>query len=193
MDFLRKNIANFITLSRIIGAVIIFFLKPLSLEFFIVYGIIGASDAIDGFIARRFHLESKIGSILDSVCDLIFLSAMAYSIFPTLINSLHIWSWVIIIIPTALQLVAYLICAIKFKRFSSIHTFGNKLLSLSIFFFPFTFIGNVRWIYETYLIVFSIFAIYSSLEINLIHLFAKKYDEKNKNLYLLFKKNNSDN
>lgn len=193
MDFLRKNIANFITLSRIIGALIIFFLKPLSLEFFIVYGIIGASDAIDGFIARRFHLESKIGSILDSICDLIFLSAMTYSIFPTLINSLHIWSWVIIIVPFALQMLAYIICLIKFKKFSSIHTYGNKLLSLSIFFFPFTFIGNIRWLYETYLIVFSVFAMYASIEINLIHLFAKEYDEKNKNLFLLFKHNKKDN
>lgn len=185
--FLYKNIPNFITSMRVIGAIAIIFLKPFSLEFFIVYGACGVTDAFDGFIARKLHLVSKFGTIFDSVCDLLFLGVMGIKILPTMIELLPWWNWVMILGPTALHLIAYIVCLIKFHKFSAIHTYANKVLSAAIFLYPFTFIGYIAWIYETYVMVFGVVAFFSSIETNLIHLLAHRYDTRNKSVFLVKK------
>lgn len=191
MNKFAKAIPNVITSIRIIGAIIVFFLEPLTVPFFIIYGVCGATDVLDGVVARHYHLESKFGSILDSVSDLIFLGVMAFKIFPIMMERLALWNWLIILIPTGLQCIGYIICAIKFKKFSAIHTYANKILSAAVFFYPFTFIGDIRWIYETYVLIFGVVAFYASIETNLIHIIAKRYDEKNKSIFFI-KKNEKD-
>ena len=191
MKKFAKAIPNIITSIRIIGAIFIFFLEPLSLPFYIVYGACGVTDVLDGFIARKFHLESKFGSILDSVSDIIFLAVMSIKIFPTLIELLAIWNWIIIAVAFILQMVAYIVCLIKFKKFSSIHTYANKIMSAAIFVYPFTFIGRIRLLFEIYVIVFGTEAIYAGVELNLIHFISRRYDEKNKTIFLV-KRNESD-
>lgn len=188
MSFVKRNIPNFITFIRIIGAIVIIFLEPFSLAFFIVYGVCGVSDAFDGFLARKLNVSSKLGSVLDSLSDILFLGVMAIKIIPVLINYLALWNWILFYIPLGLQLISYALCAIKFHKFSAIHTYGNKSISAGIFFFPFVFIGWVRPLYEIYSIVFSVVAIYASIEINLIHIIAKEYDEHNKTIFLLLDK-----
>ena len=185
MKKIAKAIPNIITSIRIIGAIGIIFIEPFTLAFFLVYGLCGITDALDGFVARKFHLESKFGSILDSVSDLLFLGVMAFKIFPTLIELLPIWNWIIILTAVGFQAIAYIICAIKFKKFSAVHTYANKIMSAAIFFYPFSFIGFISAIYETYVAVFGTVAIYASIEINLIHLIAKEYDERNKSVFLV--------
>ena len=185
MNTVIRRIPNMITSLRIIGAIAMIFLEPLSLEFYLVYGICGVSDAIDGFLARKFHATSKLGSVLDSVCDLIFYSVMAVKIFPFMIEHLHIMHWVTIIVPVFFHLLAYIICAIKFKRFSAVHTYANKVLGALIFLFPFTFIGNIYLLYSLYIYIGGVIALYSSIEINLIHILSKEYSTKNKSVFLL--------
>ena len=185
-----KALPNIITSIRVLGAILILFLEPFTLTFYLVYGICGVSDALDGFVARKFHLESKFGSILDSVSDIAFLGIMAFKIFPTLVELLDVWCWFMIGIPVFLQLVGYIVCAIKFKKLSAIHTYANKIMSAAIFCFPFTFIGFIKVLYETYLGVFGTVALFAGIEIILIHILTKEYSENNKSVFLL-KKNES--
>ena len=64
---------NLITLSRLIIVIIIFFqftpkdFEVVSLIVFIA--IVGLSDSLDGIVARRFNLVSKLGVILDPFTD----------------------------------------------------------------------------------------------------------------------------
>lgn len=187
MKKIAKALPNIITSIRIIGAIGIIFIEPFTLAFFLVYGICGVTDALDGFVARKFNLTSKFGSILDSVSDLIFLGVMGFKILPTLIELLPIWNWLMILIPIGLQSIAYIICAIKYKKFSAVHTYANKVMSAAIFFYPFSFIGFIPAIYETYVAIFGSVAIYASIEINLIHIIAKTYDDRNKSVFLIKK------
>lgn len=191
MKKIAKAIPNIITSIRILGAIFIIFTEPFSLAFYLVYGICGVTDVLDGFIARKFHLESRIGSVLDSISDIIFLGVMGFKIFPTLIELLDLWCWFMIGIPVLLQLVGYIVCALKFKKFSAVHTYANKVMSAAIFCFPFTFIGFIKLIYEIYLGVFGTVALFAGVEIILIHLLSKEYSEKNKSIFLL-KKNETE-
>ena len=130
----KKNIANLITLIRILGAIALVFLEPFSIEFFIVYGVCGLSDTLDGIVARKLGVASRFGAALDSISDLFFYGVMAAKIFPTLKELLTPLQWVIIAVPTGLHLIAYILCMFKFNKFSAIHTYANKVLGLLVYF-----------------------------------------------------------
>ena len=191
MNFFKKNAANLITLIRIFGAIALVALEPLSLPFFIVYGVCGLSDAFDGLVARKLGVQSSFGSALDSLSDLLFYGVMAAKLFPTFQRLLLPYQWAIIAVPTALHFIAYIICAIKFNRFSAIHTYANKALGLLVYAFPFFFIGEIPLLWTIYMIVGGVIALYGSIEINLIHIIAKKYDTRNKSIFLLRRNENN--
>lgn len=186
-----KVVPNLITSTRILAAIALIFLEPFSVEFFVIYGLAGLSDALDGFFARLLKASSKLGSVLDSISDLLFYTILAVKIVPTLINIFEWYHWAIIAVPFVFHMLGYLLCALKFKKFSSIHTYANKIMSFFIFFFPFFLINQIYWLYTIYMIVGGVFALYSSIEINLIHIFTKEYSEKNKSIFLIKKNSNN--
>ena len=151
-NVLKKNLANIITSIRIIGALSLIFFEPLSLPFFIIYGLCGLTDAFDGFVARKLGIASAFGAALDSISDLLFYGIMAAKIFPILVDNLTILQWVIIAVPTCLHFIAYIVCAIKFNKFSAVHTYANKALGLLIYAFPF-FLSKIKEDMESSLIV----------------------------------------
>ena len=191
MNFFKKNAANLITLIRIFGAIALIMLEPLSLPFFIVYGVCGLSDAFDGLVARKLGIQSSFGSALDSLSDLLFYGVMAAKLFPTFQRLLLPYQWVIIAVPIVFHFIAYIICAIKFSRFSAIHTYANKALGLLVYAFPFCFIGEIPLIWTIYMIVGGAIALYGSVEINLIHIIAKKYDTRNKSIFFIRRNENN--
>ena len=82
-------IPNLITISRLIASLYLFLFFSLSdfstpmLVFLIA--MIGISDSIDGIVARRLNQVSKLGTILDPVCDrtvFILLLFWLFEIFP---------------------------------------------------------------------------------------------------------------
>ena len=70
------NLVNIITLSRIIIALIIFYLFTRNdsyLLILILFFIAGISDYLDGYLARKYNLVSSIGEILDPIADKILI------------------------------------------------------------------------------------------------------------------------
>src|SRR5581483_4632959 len=65
------NIPNFITLGRIISVPVIFWLLLTSQNriAFFVFVCAGLSDAVDGFLAKRFNWTSELGAYLDPLAD----------------------------------------------------------------------------------------------------------------------------
>lgn len=131
------TIPNIITSIRLIGALILIFLKPLSTPYIVVYSISGLSDAIDGFVARKMHSVSEFGSKLDSVADLSFFTVMMLKILPTLVKKLpkSIWHYVTIIV--AFRICIYLINAFLRKNLLSSHSYLNKASGLMLFVLPY--------------------------------------------------------
>ena len=64
---------NLITLSRLFVSIYLFnqySIENISIPLLVtLIAAIGISDSIDGIVARRFNLVSKLGTILDPVCD----------------------------------------------------------------------------------------------------------------------------
>ena len=80
-----KNIANYITISRIIMSIALIATNTFSISFYIIYFYCGISDMLDGFIARKSQTESELGVRLDSVADI------AMKIFVKYINTTMIF------------------------------------------------------------------------------------------------------
>ena len=108
-----KYIPNSITILRIIGAITLIFLEPLSVPFLIVYGVCGSTDAVDGFIARKFHVESRLGSVLDTICDFALYIIMIVRIFPFMLETLQLGNWLVAQIGVLIRACSYLFCFIK--------------------------------------------------------------------------------
>ena len=50
---MKKNLANIITTTRLIGTIALLFTEPLSKAFYAIYIWCGFSDILDGFVARK--------------------------------------------------------------------------------------------------------------------------------------------
>ncbi len=132
-----KNLPNLITSLRIAGTACLLFIKPQSFWFYIVYLFSGATDIADGFIARKMGLTSALGAKLDSIADLLFYAVMLLRIFPHLLEALPMWVWICVAVVLAVRISAYIVAAIKYKRFASLHTYLNKVTGGAVFAVPF--------------------------------------------------------
>ena len=135
---LKKQIPNIITSVRLIGAVLLIFITPpFSRLYFAVYTFCGVSDIIDGFIARRFGLQSNFGAKLDSVADIVFFGISLYNIAAFIFNRIPADLWAITAACVALRLISYIVAFLKFHRFASVHTYGNKATGALVFLLPY--------------------------------------------------------
>lgn len=144
---IKKNIANIITVTRIIGTIILFFTKTLSVPFLVAYIYSGLSDVIDGFLARKLHIESYIGRKLDSISDLFFYTVMMIKIWPFLDKYLPPFMWNIIWIILGIRICLYLYTQIRHHELLANHTIFNKATGVAMFLLPFMLYTDVFIIY----------------------------------------------
>lgn len=93
------TIPNIITIIRIllIPVYLVFFYSSLENNILlagIVFILAGISDVLDGYIARRFDLTSKLGTVLDPIAD----KLMTFAILITFTTSKIIPPWILIAI-----------------------------------------------------------------------------------------------
>ncbi len=90
------QLPNIVTLARIaLVPVLILLLKDHEYAAgLIVFVIAGASDALDGFLAKRLNVQSRLGAILDPVADKLLLVS-AYVMLAVLE---HIPFWLVLVV-----------------------------------------------------------------------------------------------
>lgn len=176
----KKNIPNFITSLRILGTLFIIFLDPLKVPFFIAYTATGATDVLDGLIARVTNSTSSFGARLDSVADLLFYSVSLVKLLPELWRILPRFIWIIVGVILLLRIVSYIISAVRFHRFASHHTILNKITGVSVFAIPYFLLTSFPTAY-----CFAVCAIgfLSTVEDLYIHIFSRNYDENIKTAF----------
>lgn len=137
MQFKIKNqIANALTLTRIILSVPLLFSKTFSVPFYVFYLICGFTDMIDGTIARKTHSDSKFGEKLDSVADFTFVVVCLIKIIPSLILKMIFWIWIGII--ALIKIINVVIGLILQKKLIFLHTIPNKITGFCLFLLPLT-------------------------------------------------------
>jgi cardiolipin synthase len=86
-----SQLPNLITIFRIaLVPVLILLLKDQEYAMaLVVFAVAGVSDGLDGFIAKRFHCETRLGSILDPLADKTLL--VSSYVMLMLLNHLPFW------------------------------------------------------------------------------------------------------
>ena len=69
----------------------------MTVPFWVLYVIAGTTDMLDGFLARRWGVESKFGARLDSMADFAFVLAVGYKLFPWLKLPAILWMMIALI------------------------------------------------------------------------------------------------
>lgn len=102
-------IPNLITVLRVAAApVLVLLLKNEYFEYaLLLFVVAGVSDALDGYIAKTYQLQSKFGAILDPVADKILL--VSCFVMLTLLGYLPFWLLVIVVFRDLLIVGGYLV------------------------------------------------------------------------------------
>jgi cardiolipin synthase (CMP-forming) len=122
------NIPNLITIYRLLAfPLILYFALAGKESFFAIFLVVNLlTDAIDGFIARRFKMETEIGAKLDSFADnltylLVFLGIYIFKLDE--------------ILPYKVSFLVFIGCLlftvffslVKFRKFPSFHMYITKI------------------------------------------------------------------
>jgi cardiolipin synthase len=91
-----KSIPNLITLGRILLVPVVVWAIASNAMWvaFVLFVAAGVSDAVDGFLAKRFDMATELGAYLDPLAD----KALIVSIYLTLGINEHIPRWLVILV-----------------------------------------------------------------------------------------------
>lgn len=102
--FKLENIPNILTVLRILIIPVIIIFLELDEEFYnwlalILYIIACLSDFLDGYLARKFELESSFGRFLDPIADKILIVSLIFILISnTIISGIFVYPALIIVI-----------------------------------------------------------------------------------------------
>lgn len=133
------SLPNVVTLGRIILVPVIFWLlvSGNTQAAFLAFVAAGISDAVDGFLAKRFHLQTELGAYLDPLADKLLI----VSIYVALGVAAKLPSWLVIavvsrdILIVLAVLLAWVIgnpLVMQPRRISKLNTLAQLVLAASV-------------------------------------------------------------
>lgn len=134
--------ANIITCLRIVCAFALIPCQMFSRWFYIFYAVGGVSDLLDGFAARHFGKETKLGARLDTVADAVFFAAVLIKIY--IYVSVPLWITVWICCVALIKCVNVVNGFVLRRQFVSEHTVANKICGILLFAIP-PCLGALPW------------------------------------------------
>ena len=126
-----KQIPNIISAARLALCLPLLMADAMTVPFWVLYVTVGTTDMLDGFLARRWGVESKFGAKLDSLADFVFVLAVGYKLFPWL--KLPVALWMMIGFIAVVKIVNAISMYVVKHRIEFLHTKANKLTGFLLF------------------------------------------------------------
>ena len=126
-----KQVPNILSASRIVLCLPLLMVDAMTVHFWVLYVIAGTTDMLDGFLARRWGVESKFGARLDSLADFVFVLAVGYKLFPWLKLSAALWMMIGLI--AMVKIVNAISSYVVKHKIEFLHTKANKLTGFLLF------------------------------------------------------------
>ena len=125
------NLPNLLSASRIALCLPLLLVDAMTVPFWVLYVVAGVTDMLDGFLARRWGVESRFGARLDSMADFVFVLAVAYKLFPWLKLPAALWMMIgLIALVKAVNAVSSYVVN---HKIAFLHTKANKLTGFLLF------------------------------------------------------------
>ena len=122
---------NIISSLRIAGSLGLLLCDVTGVVYWIIYGLCGISDIVDGWLARKLKCVTKKGALLDSVADICFVACCAWKLLPILELPQWLWLWGGVIV--AIKIVNQFSALVKYGRCCFPHTTANKVTGFLLF------------------------------------------------------------
>ena len=126
-----KRIPDFLSASRIALCLPLLLVDAMTVPFWVIYVTAGLTDMLDGFLARRWGVESKFGARLDSLADFVFVLVVGYKLFPWL--RLPATLWMMIGLIALVKMINAISSFVVKHRIEFLHTKANKLTGFLLF------------------------------------------------------------
>ena len=164
------TIPNLLSFYRIISFPILLYFALNRIEnIFVILLIVNLiTDILDGFIARRFNLQTEFGARLDSIADIgtFILAIVGIFVYKKQDFEPYLSSFFIYL---SLYILSNILSLLKFRRFPSLHLYSWKIggyIQGFFFFTLFVFGFNLYFYYFT--IIWGILAFTEHIVIQLI-------------------------
>ncbi len=144
--FKLSNLPNVLTCVRLLGGalivpVLIFYLLPLGNQLInvfvaVVFGLFSMTDFLDGYLARRYGLETVVGRILDPIADKFLVCSALIALLA--VGKIY-FMWVILLIGRE-------ICMLSLRNFAALY---NLVV-------PVSYLGKIKACLQMFLITLII-------------------------------------
>lgn len=177
-----NKLPNVLSLLRLLSVPVLWALALMDMPRYVGIGLLlaGLSDALDGFIARRWSIATAYGSRLDSLADMSVLVSTVFWVvllMPGIIfdHKLLVSVWV------TLEALAILVGWIKFRRIANLHLYSSKAAGVVAYAFVITaFIFGYN---ETLFYVALAVLVVASVEALTLELLCSSVDEHMKSIF----------
>jgi phosphatidylglycerophosphate synthase len=179
-----KYIPNILSLFRILFSASLLLSHRNPVLFIVFYFALGASDVLDGRLARHNHWQSELGAKLDGLGDvLFFLCAFASMLLPPRLEFNLVKTLTTASVPIALKLFVLFSTRLRFKEWNGMHTYLNKFFGLLLFFSVplFVWMGEVNY---RSLLVLAIAVSMTAVEEAVTLFTADCYDPNHKGIFV---------
>jgi cardiolipin synthase (CMP-forming) len=184
------TIPNFLSFYRLIMfPVVLYFAITEDINLFTIFFVINLlTDVLDGFIARMFNQQTRLGARLDSLADVgsFVLAFVGVFIFRWDNVQPHAISFFTFL---GLYLLTDVFALLKFKKISSFHLYSWKVCGYvqGIFFIVLFAID----FYEPFYYLMIVFSILAAIEHLIIQIIIKDMKSNLKGLYWVLKERNN--
>ena len=151
----RRDIPNLISVFRVLLVlpVVWLLLQEAYATALILFAVAGVSDGLDGFLAKHYGWQSRLGSILDPLADKLLLVSCFFTL--AWLGVIPVWLLSVVIARDLVIVVGGIAFHLLFGRFemepsliSKINTFFQIVFVLAVVFFHSNF-WSAAWITET--------------------------------------------
>ncbi len=178
----HQSIPNVLSVLRLLLVPVIWALALLNQPFYVGAALIaaGLTDALDGFIARKWSLVTAYGSRLDSIADTLIEISIVASVLllkPEIFtgHKLLLSAWIVV------EALSFAVGWIKFRRIANLHLYLTKASGLAGYIFViYTFMIGYN---EAFFYAALILLLISSLECLLLQLLCARVDEHMKSIF----------
>jgi phosphatidylglycerophosphate synthase len=152
------TIPNSLSLSRLVFLpfLYIFLWQEALALFFISFTVLGSTDFLDGYLARKWNQVSRLGKALDTIADMFFYISVAYFLYylyPQAIFSNRYF----LILAFSVYGLSFMVPLVMFKKVYTLHTRILRSNAVLVYFMMLlSFVMNTSLLLSIILVIFVI-------------------------------------
>jgi CDP-diacylglycerol--glycerol-3-phosphate 3-phosphatidyltransferase len=187
-----KHIPNILSVARFPLSALLLFLTSYTIHFIFVFIVIGVTDVLDGFLARKYGWGTPLGAKIDGFADAFFAICTLVALVSLQIYQQFTWYVIAMIgFVALLKLFNLLVTKMKFGIWSSIHTIASKVTQVPFFFIVIFIVitGQIALWLNAVLFIMLGLVLFADLEETIIIVFSTQFDPDAKSMFLMPEEN----